>query len=722
MAQQNQNDGWNVVSTAPIPKPAQGDGWNVVSTAPIAKPAVDMSNVAGAGGPLPTPSTRVAPPVALQGPPANAGAGLWKSAYDASPLPIAKQIITHPIDSANTIAGALLPLPEEDWNANPIVKTVQGQVDNTVGNLKKAYQDAGNLDFMKSPIDTLTSPSGVAVRRDLGSAVPFVGPVLAQAQEQHDAGNDAGMAGTLTGTVLGAVLPDAVGEAASKLRNVPSRLKSAVQGPITEPIVEGGPTPLERYQSAKNLGVNLDKADATNYVPIQMTKAVNENSIFSGNSYKKLHDANVSALGKANDSFLDNIYAGNSETGGKRVQDSLINYKDALKANADFNYQDLDNQLGDRPLNVRPLSNAAQGILDQYKDYYDTIPKAKPTDTLGLIKNIADMGKTPTIDGPLFNGKAPITSKTPLKMAIDPLTGRRTSMFVPPKSVPAPPVEFPFSKVQQLRSDLIGWNEPNANLVSDLPGSWTKQLSGIADDVMTNSEAGLNPSQIATLREANENWGELKNKFDNPKSPFYNAIRTDSPSTLYDGVGNQKTPEIAKDMRRTLGPAIDAVQRGTIEGAQRATGEGLPDFKQNTNFKTFGGNYNKLDPEYRKALFTPEQEATAQDIGRTGRVLYQDVNPAGTAKLGMKMGESVGPLMEGAAAFAAGHPLAAAALVGTQYGIYGPAQYGLSKFMTHTPSTDWLMKPAAPLKSSIKINPLLPPVSAAIAASQQKKK
>jgi hypothetical protein len=319
------------------------------------------------------------------------------------------------------------------------------------------------------------------------------------------------------------------------------------------------------------------------------------------------------------------------------------------------------------------------------------------------------MGKTPTVDGPLFN------NKTPFRMKIDPATGKRIGILTPPKTVPSSPVEFPFSKVQQLRSDLIGWNEPNKNVISDLPQSWTKHLSGIADNVMTNSEAGLNPSQLATLREANDNWSELKNKFDNPRSPFYNAVRTETPSTLYDGVSSQRVPEIAEAMKSTLGPAIDAVQRGTIEKALKTTNEGQP------NFKTFAGNFNRIPEGYRNALFTPEQASTVKDIGSTGNVLFKDANPAGTAKLGQKMAEALSPVTSAATTFFMGHPLIAAAEVaGT--GAYALGQHSLAKFMNHVPSTDWLMKPAAPLKAPIKVNPLLPPASAAIAGSQQKKK
>jgi hypothetical protein len=147
----------------------------------------------------------------------------------------------------------------------------------------------------------------------------------------------------------------------------------------------------------------------------------------------------------------------------------------------------------------------------------------------------------------------------------------------------------------------------------------------------------------------------------------------------------------------------------------KSTNEGTP------NFKTFAGNINKIPAAYRDALFTPEQAARVKDIGSTGNVLFKDVNPAGTAKLAQKMGEAIGPIGEAITAASTGHPVAAAALLASN-GVYALGQHGLAKFMNHVPSTDWLMKPAAPLKAPIKVNPFLPPASAAVAASQQKKK
>lgn len=127
-------------------------------------------------------------PTALRGAPAQAGKGLLGSALDSSGLSSIGGAILHLENSIKSIPGA-----------------IAGAYHNTVDNAAQGLKDYG------------TSGLSDTTRRDFGRAVPIVGPVLAKAQEQHDAGNDAGMAGTLGGFVGGAVLP-------SLLKKVPGIL------------------------------------------------------------------------------------------------------------------------------------------------------------------------------------------------------------------------------------------------------------------------------------------------------------------------------------------------------------------------------------------------------------------------------------------------------------------------------------------------------------------
>jgi hypothetical protein len=89
--------------------------------------------------------------------------------------------LAHPIDT-------LLGLPS----------SIRQMATDSVSNVKQ-----GVADFQKEGLTEKT-------RRDFGRAVPIVGPVLAQAQGQYDAGDYGGAAGTIAGTVTGLAAPESL--------------------------------------------------------------------------------------------------------------------------------------------------------------------------------------------------------------------------------------------------------------------------------------------------------------------------------------------------------------------------------------------------------------------------------------------------------------------------------------------------------------------------------
>lgn len=99
--------------------------------------------------------------------------GFFESASDASGL----SALAHPID-------AILGIPAAVKQAG--------------ANIARSY------DAVKK--DGVTD----ATRRDIGRAIPIVGPALSAAQDQYDAGNKAGAAGTVLGTVAGLAGPKAL--------------------------------------------------------------------------------------------------------------------------------------------------------------------------------------------------------------------------------------------------------------------------------------------------------------------------------------------------------------------------------------------------------------------------------------------------------------------------------------------------------------------------------
>lgn len=132
-------------------------------------------------------------------------------------------------------ASAWTPVPQSanGWTPVPEPKAPQK-------GFGESFADQSGLSALAHPVDTILGiPSGLkqmakdsvqnvkqgiadykkeglseTTRRDFGRAVPIVGPALATAQGQYDAGNGAGAAGTIAGTVAGLAGPKAIKEVA----------------------------------------------------------------------------------------------------------------------------------------------------------------------------------------------------------------------------------------------------------------------------------------------------------------------------------------------------------------------------------------------------------------------------------------------------------------------------------------------------------------------------
>jgi hypothetical protein len=234
-----------------------------------------------------------------------------------------------------------------------------------------------------------------------------------------------------------------------------------------------------------------------------------------------------------------------------------------------------------------------------------------------------------------------------------------------------------YSELHRLRSDLLDFNNTNPDLVKNQANGWISQLAGAADQAITSGEGALTPDQLSTFRNANEAWKFMKDTYDNPSHPFYYAVRNASPSTLVNGAaGISRTPEMVKMLQSILGSEeMGAIQRGVAENLLRTTKEG------SYNFKTFQGQWNKLKPANRDALFTPEQQQQLQDIGNAGTMLHEDANPSGSARLGQGIAEGA----EALRSFPSPHEMVGNA-------VYHGAQYGVGRLMNSPSFVDWLMR------------------------------
>lgn len=514
---------------------------------------------------------------------------------------------------------------------------------------------AGLLKPWAHPVDSVMSYPGFVDPSKQGGPIQDI-------TQNPDKGEGIANAITDTGTAL------ALGKATDGVLALPGAVKAKIAGNVNEPIIGTNITPSQRYASAQRLGVNLDAADATNSPLLKGLKSYNENSLLGANSYDKLHAANTSALQGSTEGLLDSMYPGGREEGGVDIQKALKSDQSKLYGDATSGFESLPH---DHPLPLAEnLGAYAKQLGDKQAGYYDQFPSLQPSKALNVVSDVAKLG-----DGPNFRP--------------DGYAGQ---------VAPAPKPTF--GTIQRLRSDLLDFNRNNPDIIKNQSGGWIQDLTGKADNVMTDGAKGLPPGLSNVFRDANAKWEDMKQTYDDPSSPFYHAVRTDNPSSLYAGVG-PKTPENARNLINRLGgagsappAAVGAVRRGTVEGALKTNAEGAP------NFKTFGTQLNRIPADYRAELFSPDQNRTLQDVANTSNVLKMDANPSGSGKLIQKVGEA------GAIGAGLAHPLLAAPPL---------LQYPVAKFMNSPRAVNWLMAPTA------RPNPFVAPAVAAAVNSPKKK-
>jgi hypothetical protein len=471
------------------------------------------------------------------------------------------------------------------------------------------------------------------------------------------------------GDLLAAGLTGAVAHGAG---GIPGIAKDAIRGNINEPIAGGTLTPAARYASAKRLGVNLDAADATNSPLFGAVKRVNSNSLFGGPTYDAAKAHNTSALTGSTNSFLDQMYPGDRESGGTAIQKALKQNQSSLQSRATAGFDSLPQNISVPGL--EDVGKTAQDMAAQNSAYQGLFPSLTPKKTMGVVGDVSGLGPQP-----------------PQPIRLSPFTDESGKPI--PSSIQTPPRQpESFSTAQKLRSDLLDFRRNNPDIVANQGDALIGNLAGKTDEAITGASSLLNPQQLQTFRDANAAWGDMKQTYDDPSSPFYHAVRTDNPSSLFGGIGS-KTSENARNLGSRLGDAIQPLRRGTVEGALKTTNDGSP------NFRTFGTQLNRIPADYRAELFSPDQNRSLYDIANTSNALSQEFNPSGSGHQVQKLGEAAS-LFQSPVTALSGHPLLAAAPVA-----YNAAQYGAAKLMNSPAFVERLMSP------TIRRSPFAPPTA-----------
>jgi hypothetical protein len=440
-------------------------------------------------------------------------------------------------------------------------------------------------------------------------------------------------------------------------RSLMSGADTTIPGTIT--------TPRLRYQAAQRVGANLDAADATGSPVLQMVKRLNENSLTSAPTYEAAKAANVKAVGNATDKLLDQMSPLDRESGGSLLRTRLIGDMQGIQNRATTGYADLDGLVGDHPMDTSGINSAARAIQNETRAHYEAFPSLKPSKVASVVEDAANYGmprlSKPEMSGLVDESGAPI-----------------------PSSAPQPRLPAPvFSGLQKLRSNLIDYTRNNPEIVKDSTGSQLQRLTGATDESMMDAGSRLPAGAEPLFREANKSWAEMKDRYDNPESPYYRAVRNADPSSLPTTMG-PKTPEFIRDVSGRVGPeGMGVLQRGAAENVLGTNAGG------DYNFQAFPRKLRQLPEEYAGELFGPHA-LRLNDIADTAHALNRDFNPSGSGKLLVKGGE-LGEAARSILPALSGRP---AELLGNL--AYHGAQYGTAKLLNSPRVVNWLMKESAP--------------------------
>lgn len=450
-------------------------------------------------------------------------------------------------------------------------------------------------------------------------ALPVIGPWA------RGVANDAekyGAVPALLGLGTDVLAPEAVAKVASAAGRIGDVVRKPFVGAVDETIPGTSTTPRARYDAAKRLGVNLDLADATNSGPANMMKHVGRDSLFGNGVYERAKANNLARLGEATDNTLQGMSPLDREAGGVRLQKILQDDQQRLHDKSGDLYKSVGDQYGDTPVaNPGTIRDTARGILNETAAARKEFPSLTPRVAQSVLEDSSNFG---------YHGFTPKV---------------RTALAG--------------------RSGMLDLYRSNPDLVKTAADAQLQRMVEATHGAIMDS---LPESAQGDLRTAQETYKEMKQTYDNPSSPYFDAVRTPNPSSKVAGIG-PKTPEGIRDVVQRVGDEGRGIlQRGQTEKLL-GTAPGTEEF----NFRSFPTQLSRLPADYAKELFG-ERLAPLRDISDTSQALSRDLNPSGTAKQGQKLAEAAALIPTG------GLPL---------------LQYPLARLMNSPKLVDFMMREQA---------------------------
>jgi hypothetical protein len=592
--------------------------------------------------------------------------GFASSFADTSGLSMIAHALMHPVDAAKAMIAPYNPFStKEDLLANPMV----GAGVNTVQEVRAANED-------------LKSGNRAGAMVHSVKAIPIVGQVMDKASDQYGDKNYMGEAGTLLGFGASVVGPKVLEGVVSAVRNVPASVRRAAAGPNLDRPIPGEPvTPRQQFQIAKDQGVNLDAAQATDSPALSLAKKVTDSSLGGAAAYQKNFGENVKALQMHAQELLDKAspVEMSREQFGNTAKQALQGDLAAKQAEAGTMFDELTQSAGPTQPPVKGIRAQAQKIVAENQGYYDKHPDmltgiARRAWT--IVKNLAD-------------APAPGTPEAAQRPADT------------------------WSDLHMLRTDLMDLTR-SPEIAGNRPEGWLKLMTGAVDDSMSKGALDLSKGDYQKWRDANDLYTQIKSTYDNPQHPLYSAIRQPDGLTVANQVANLK-PAIARQFVAAAPDLEGQLQRQTIDRMLRPAGNDVPDLK---NLPT---RYTRAQKEQLSGILSPSQMVDLENLSRTSRMVHATDNASGTAIKGQAVGEASAI---GAGLLKAGVSLVSGNPVGVAEGLAPVGWYGVTKAasraMTNPGTVDNLMRPAPPPRVMTPIRGSIPASTAAVAGSGAK--
>ena len=476
--------------------------------------------------------------------------------------------LSHPMDSAKLVNDAATSAQQSTWEK-----------------AKQAWNTPESAEGKLPGFGWWPSNKVRGMAYGLYSAIPFVGPQLAKAGEQLERGDIAGAMGTTGGIgtmTAGPKIPEMAGNVRGGIAAAMSKARAPLGETMmtprgTTPAESATPAELQEYAKDNNIPVNAAQVTEHN-LPRNLQKA-GERATVGGTAVKRqVSDAQAAIAGHVDD--LMNKMSPSSQTpttaeSGQTLKANIQQALDRQQQAIQNNFDGVDQQANGVQVDLRPVKQLAQGILDQSGWLRDNLKTTDPTRAAKLLRDITQMQDSAS-----------------------------------------------FKNAQGVRSRLIQEGLEPENAINSEAQGWIKRLSGATDDAMMDGATGK-PGLEASFRMANMQWQNLQKDFNSPRSPLYQALVEPLP---------EKVPQKFLQKGSTGGSptTIDMLDRYGIDKGPLKR-ELLSDLAE-TGFRTDArkklGGY---DDDFLGRLYSPEELDHVYKTGALARSVEMRSNPSGTS-------------------------------------------------------------------------------------------